>query len=41
MRPETTIYLLRHAHAEWRADEGRPLSSDAIKAADFILETFT
>ena len=36
MQPETTIYLLRHAHAEWREDEGRPLSSDGIKAAHVV-----
>ena len=38
MRPETTIYLLRHAHAEWREDEDRPLSSDGITAAHLVAE---
>jgi phosphohistidine phosphatase SixA len=38
MRSETTIYLLRHAHAEWRDDEGRPLSSDGMKAAHVVAE---
>ena len=38
MRPDTTIYLLRHAHAEWREDEDRPLSSDGIKAANVVAE---
>ncbi|HKH74970.1 MAG TPA: histidine phosphatase family protein [Vicinamibacterales bacterium] len=36
MRPETTIYLVRHAHAEWREDEGRPLSTDGINAAKMV-----
>ena len=38
MRPETTIYLIRHAHAEWRADDDRPLSSDGITAAHVVAE---
>ena len=36
MRPETTIYVIRHAHAEWRQDDGRPLSHAGIKAADLV-----
>jgi 2,3-bisphosphoglycerate-dependent phosphoglycerate mutase len=38
MRPETTIYLIRHAHAEWREDERRRLSSDGVKAAQLVAE---
>jgi hypothetical protein len=38
MPPETTIYLIRHAHAEWREDEGRPLSSDGVNAAHVVAE---
>ena len=38
MQTETTIYLLRHAHAEWREDDDRPLSSDGIKAARVVAE---
>ena len=38
MRPDMPIYLLRHAHAEWRADDVRPLSSDGIKAAHLVAE---
>jgi 2,3-bisphosphoglycerate-dependent phosphoglycerate mutase len=34
----TSIYLVRHAHAEWQQDENRPLSSrgraDALKLAE-------
>ena len=33
MSEATAIYLVRHAHAEWRADEDRPLSSDGRAAA--------
>jgi len=38
MQLETTIYLLRHAHAEWREDDDRPLSSAGIKAAHGVAE---
>src|SRR4029453_12857654 len=38
MRPETTIYLIRHAHAEWREDDSRPLSIGGIKAAQVVAE---
>jgi len=38
MQPETTIYLLRHAHAEWREDGDRPLSRDGITAAHLVAE---
>jgi len=38
MQPETTIYLIRHAHAEWREDEGRSLSSEGIIAAHVVAE---
>jgi 2,3-bisphosphoglycerate-dependent phosphoglycerate mutase len=34
----TTIYLLRHAHAEWRDDDGRPLSGAGIKAAQLVAD---
>ena len=33
MSESTAIYLVRHAHAEWRADEDRPLSRDGRAAA--------
>lgn len=36
----THLYLVRHAHAEWQPDEGRPLSlrgrSDARRVADLL-----
>ena len=38
MQAETTIYLLRHAHAQWREDGGRPLSRDGITAAHLVAE---
>ena len=34
----TTIYLLRHAHAEWRDDDGRPLSDAGIKATHLVAD---
>ncbi len=45
MRPTycTTIYLVRHAHADWMPDENRPLSkrgSEDAKAVGHILERF-
>ena len=38
MRAETTIYLVRHAHAEWRDDDNRPLSNAGVKAARLVAE---
>ena len=38
MRAETTIYLVRHAHAEWRDDDSRPLSNAGLKAAGLVAE---
>ena len=35
---ETTIYLIRHAHAEWREDESRPLSEAGITAAAIVAD---
>jgi 2,3-bisphosphoglycerate-dependent phosphoglycerate mutase len=34
----TTMYLVRHAHSEWRDDEARPLSLAGRAAADGIAE---
>ncbi len=39
----TTIYLVRHAHADWEPDENRPLSKrgrEDAKAVGHILEQF-
>jgi broad specificity phosphatase PhoE len=33
---ETSIYLIRHAHAHWREDEARPLSSPGVEAAQLV-----
>lgn len=38
MEAETTIYLVRHAHAEWRDDDNRPLSSAGIEAARVVAD---
>lgn len=39
MRSETTIcYLIRHAHAEWRDDDSRPLSKAGSEAARVVAE---
>lgn len=38
MRADTTIYLVRHAHAEWRDDDSRPLSSAGIEAACVVAD---
>ena len=38
MRPETTIYLIRHAHAEWRDDDTRELSNAGRAAAHVVAE---
>jgi broad specificity phosphatase PhoE len=35
---ETTIYLVRHAHADWQPDDGRPLSASGRAAADVLAE---
>jgi len=32
----TTIYLVRHAHADWQDDESRPLSKAGLKAAQVV-----
>jgi broad specificity phosphatase PhoE len=32
----TTIYLVRHAHADWQHDEPRPLSEAGLKAAQVV-----
>jgi broad specificity phosphatase PhoE len=32
----TTIYLVRHAHADWQRDEDRPLSEDGLKASHVL-----
>jgi phosphohistidine phosphatase SixA len=32
----TKIYLVRHAHADWAADESRPLSKSGLAAAERI-----
>jgi 2,3-bisphosphoglycerate-dependent phosphoglycerate mutase len=34
--PQTTIYLVRHAHAHWSADEQRPLSDAGTSAASRV-----
>ena len=34
----TTIYLIRHAHADWRQDESRPLSEAGISAAALVAD---
>jgi broad specificity phosphatase PhoE len=39
MRPETAIYLVRHAHAEWRDDDQRPLSNAGIEAARVVADS--
>jgi 2,3-bisphosphoglycerate-dependent phosphoglycerate mutase len=38
MRAETTVYLIRHAHSEWRDDESRPLSNAGLEAARVVAE---
>ncbi len=38
MADGTTIYLVRHAHAEWREDDNRPLSSGGANAARVVAE---
>jgi 2,3-bisphosphoglycerate-dependent phosphoglycerate mutase len=37
-RADTTIYLVRHAHAEWRDDDSRPLSNAGIEAARVVAD---
>jgi 2,3-bisphosphoglycerate-dependent phosphoglycerate mutase len=39
MRAETAIYLVRHAHAEWRDDDQRPLSNAGIAAARLVADS--
>jgi 2,3-bisphosphoglycerate-dependent phosphoglycerate mutase len=36
----TVVYLVRHAHAEWRVDERRPLSSGGRAAAHRLADLF-
>jgi broad specificity phosphatase PhoE len=38
MTVETTIYLVRHAHAEWRDDDSRPLSNAGSEAAAVLAD---
>ena len=38
MPSETTIYLVRHAHAEWREDAERPLSNEGLRAAGRVAD---
>ena len=35
---KTTLYLIRHAHAEWSADEERPLSPAGRQAAQRVAD---
>ena len=32
----TTIYLVRHAHADWHRDDARPLSASGLEAAQAV-----
>lgn len=32
----TTIYLVRHAHADWQHDDARPLSRSGLEAAQVV-----
>jgi 2,3-bisphosphoglycerate-dependent phosphoglycerate mutase len=34
----TTYYLVRHAHADWKAEENRPLSAQGIAESNHIAE---
>jgi 2,3-bisphosphoglycerate-dependent phosphoglycerate mutase len=34
----TTVYLIRHAHAEWQPDEARPLSPRGLSSAATLAE---
>ena len=38
MSADTTIYLVRHAHAEWRDDDDRPLSPAGLEAAGLLAD---
>ena len=38
MPSETTIYLVRHAHAEWCEDDERPLSDEGARAAGLVAD---
>jgi broad specificity phosphatase PhoE len=38
MAAATMVYLVRHAHAEWRDDDARPLSSAGMKAAYVVAD---
>jgi 2,3-bisphosphoglycerate-dependent phosphoglycerate mutase len=35
----STLYLVRHAHAEWTPDENRPLSTQGSKDANRVVNT--
>jgi 2,3-bisphosphoglycerate-dependent phosphoglycerate mutase len=35
---ETTLYLVRHAHAEWSQDDRRSLSADGARAAGIVAD---
>jgi 2,3-bisphosphoglycerate-dependent phosphoglycerate mutase len=37
----TTIYLVRHAHADWSPDDNRPLSPAGIEAAERVKQTLS
>jgi 2,3-bisphosphoglycerate-dependent phosphoglycerate mutase len=38
MSSGTTIYLIRHAHADWRDDDARPLSRAGSSAAHLVAD---
>lgn len=38
MSVDTMIYLVRHAHAEWRDDDSRPLSIAGAEAASVVAD---
>jgi 2,3-bisphosphoglycerate-dependent phosphoglycerate mutase len=38
MSADTTIFLIRHAHAEWREDDDRPLSPAGLEAAGILAD---
>ena len=38
MSLRTTIYLIRHAHADWRDDDARPLSHVGSKTAHLVAD---
>lgn len=34
----TTVYLVRHAHADWHDDDARPLSRAGLSAAQLVAD---